>query len=227
MEGSWSANELARLWGPHLDSSDRVGLPSVLGLSQSKALLSALEDAMGITIFEIPTLPPTLPGLRLESALRRAALVAGCRFLEGSAAIGRVDGRSGGSRALGVSAVTPAGPRSVESGAILLATGGVLNGGWRAERSGRIHDSVFDLPISAPEDREAWIGQSLFDPHPYDRYGLSVNGSMQPCDSAGQPFFSNVFACGGILGGVDRRREQNRQGIDLVTAYAAVEAALT
>lgn len=226
-ERSWSAKEVGRLWRPSLDSAGRLGLPAVLGLTAQDRILSALEEALGITLFEIPTLPPSLPGLRLERALRRAALAAGCRLLEGSAAIGRIDGRSGGARTLGVSAVTPAGPRTVEAGATLLATGGVLNGGWRAERSGRLHESVFDLPIAGPENRQAWIGPSLFDPHPYDRYGLSVNVNMQPCDRDGRPFFPNVFACGGILGGADRRREQNRQGIDIVTAYAAVEAALS
>jgi anaerobic glycerol-3-phosphate dehydrogenase len=50
---------------------------------------------------------------------------------------------------------------------------------------------------------------------------------MQPCDSDGRPFFANVFACGGLLGGADRRTEGSREGIDLVTAYAAVEAALS
>ena len=79
----------------------------------------------------------------------------------------------------------------------------------------------------APEDREAWIGEMLIGPHPYDRFGLAVNSRMQPCGSDGRPFFPNVFACGGLLGGADRRAEGSREGIDLVTAYAAVEAALS
>jgi glycerol-3-phosphate dehydrogenase subunit B len=48
---------------------------------------------------------------------------------------------------------------------------------------------------------------------------------MQPVDQQGRAYFENLFACGGLLGGADRRRERSRQGIDLVTAYAALESA--
>ena len=227
LDQDWQSREIARLWAPRLNKVDRVGIPAVLGLAHSVDILTSLQSELGLKLFEIPTLPPSLPGLRLERALRRAALAAGCRVLEGPMATGRLDGTSGGVRALGLSTWTPAGPRVVDAGAVVLATGGALNGGWRATRSGRIHESVFDFPISAPEDREAWIGERLIGPHPYDRFGLTVNSRMQPCGSDGQPFFANVFACGGLLGGADRRTEGSREGIDLVTAYAAVEAALS
>ena len=223
----WPGKEIARLWASRLTKVDRVGIPAVLGLARSREIITSLQTELGLQIFEIPTLPPSLPGLRLERTLRRAALAAGCRVLEGPMATGRIDGTSGGARALGVSTWTPAGPRLVDAGTIVLATGGALNGGWRATRTGRIHESVFDFPVSAPEDRETWIGETLFGPHPYDRFGLAVNSQMQPCDSDGRPFFANVFACGGLLGGADRRTEGSREGIDLVTAYAAVEAALS
>jgi glycerol-3-phosphate dehydrogenase subunit B len=181
---------------------------------------------LALRVFEIPTLPPSLPGLRLERALRRSALAAGCRILEGSAAIGRIDGRHGAGRARGVVAATPAGHRPLDGSRVVLATGGALHGGWHAERSGRIHESVFDIPLPAASEREAWVGASALGPQPYAGFGLSVNARMQPCDASGRPYFDNVFACGGLLAGADRSRERNRQGIDLVTAYAAVEAAL-
>ena len=222
----WPRREIAHLWAPHFTKADRVGMPAVLGIAHSWEILTTLQAELGLQFFEIPTLPPSVPGLRLERVLRRAALASGCRVLEGPMATGRIDGTSGGAQALGVSTWTPAGPRVVDAGAVVLATGGALNGGWRATRAGRIHESVFDFPISAPEDREAWIGERLIGPHPYDRFGLAVNARMQPCDSDGRPFFANVFACGGLLGGADRRTEGSREGIDLVTAYAAVEAAL-
>lgn len=222
----WSPLDIARLWEPHLGKGSRLGLPAVLGITHAHGIHAALEDALHTRVFEIPTLPPSLPGLRLERALRHAALAGGCRLIEGATVIGRIDGTRSGSRVLGVSAASSGGPHSFEAGAVLLATGGALHGGWRAEQSGRVHESVFDLPIGAPADREAWVGESLLGPHPYDRLGLSVNPSMQPCDSDGQPYFPNLFACGGVLGGADRRTERNRQGIDLLTAYAAVEAAL-
>jgi len=85
---------------------------------------------------------------------------------------------------------------------------------------------VFDIPLPAASEREAWTGTSALGTQPYAGFGLSVNTRMQPCDASGRPYFDNVFACGGLLAGADRSRERNRQGIDLVTAFAAVEAAL-
>ncbi|HSB89370.1 MAG TPA: anaerobic glycerol-3-phosphate dehydrogenase subunit B [Anaerolineales bacterium] len=221
----WPAAEVARRWAPLLKGANRLGLPAILGLRKTTAA-SELQDLLALPLFEIPTLPPSLPGLRLERLLRRAALASGCRILEGSAAIGRIDGRHAAGRALGVVAATPAGPRPVDAGQVVLATGGALHRGWQAERSGRIHESVFDIPLPAASERDAWVGPSALGPQPYAAFGLSVNTSMQPCDASGRPYFDNVFACGGVLAGADRSRERNRQGIDLVTASAAVEAAL-
>ena len=132
---------------------------------------------------------------------------------------------AGGARVVGVVAGTAGGPRVFDADAVLLATGGFLNGGLRGSRVGRVSDSVFDLPVEAPSERSDWLGETLLGPHPYDLMGLRVDQRMQPLDPHGQPFFANLFACGGVLSGADRRGERSRQGIDLVTADAAVEAA--
>jgi glycerol-3-phosphate dehydrogenase subunit B len=49
---------------------------------------------------------------------------------------------------------------------------------------------------------------------------------MQPLNVDGKPIFDNLFAAGGLLAGADRGMEGSRQGIDLATAYRAIEAAL-
>ena len=221
----WEAEAVAALWRPHLGDATRLGLPAVLGLDRRSQIYSALERSLGIDVFEIPTLPPSVPGLRLERVLREHALKGGCRLIEGPSVTGRVDGKSGGARVLGVVATTAGGPRVFDADAVLLASGGFMNGGLRAFRVGRVSDSVFDLPVDAPSDRSDWVGETLLGSHPYDRMGLRVNERMQPVDRRGQPFFSNLFVCGGVLAGADRRSERSRQGIDLVTADAAVEAA--
>jgi glycerol-3-phosphate dehydrogenase subunit B len=125
---------------------------------------------------------------------------------------------------LGVSAATPAGPRALDADFVLMATGAFLHGGLRATQSGRIVETVFDLPIESPRSRSEWVGETPLGSHPYDHYGVRVDERMQPVDSDGEPFFDNLYACGGVLGDADRFRDHSRQGIDLATAYAAVEA---
>ncbi len=218
--------DLARAWKPRMKGVIRLGLPAVLGFDHPQQALLDLEERLGVRLFEIPTLPPSVPGLRLERLLRRTALAAGCSLIEGSRAVGRVDGRAGGRRVSGVVAFSAGGPRLCAARAVLLATGGFLHGGLVARQNGLIQESVFDLPVAADSKRASWVAESPFDPQPYAQFGLRVDPQMRPLDVHGEPVYENLFAAGGLLAGVDRSREGSRQGIDLATAHRAVEMAL-
>jgi len=217
--------EIARAWKPQMRGVRRLALPAVIGLDRSHEAFADLEKRLGVPICEIPTLPPSVPGLRLEGALRRIAVEAGAWLLEGARAVGRVDGRSGGRRVSGVVAHTPGGPRQLDAAAVILATGGVLHGGLVARQNGLVQESVFDLPVTFRGEREGWTSPSALSPQPYARYGLTVSADMRPIGAHGEPLFENLFAAGGILAGADRAAEGSRQGIDLATAYRALEAA--
>ncbi|MEW6567407.1 MAG: anaerobic glycerol-3-phosphate dehydrogenase subunit GlpB [Chloroflexota bacterium] len=218
--------DLARAWKPRMKGVVRLGLPAVIGFERSAQAWRDLEERLGVRVFEIPTLPPSVPGLRLERVLRKEALASGCNFIEGARAIGRVDGRTRSRRVSGVVAQTAGGPRLYPANVVLLATGGILHGGLVARRDGRVQESVFDMPVVACEDRSTWSGETPFESQPYAAFGLRVGSDMRPLDSGGEPVFANLFAAGGLLAGVDRGWEGSRQGIDLATAYRAVEMAL-
>lgn len=212
---------LCRDWAPRLRGVRRLGLPALLGLAQPAAVLADLEARLGISLFEIPTLPPSLPGLRLEQSLRRLCTARGIQIVEGPSVRGEVDGRSAGRRASGVVAATAGGPRRFLADSIVLATGGALNGGWLGFASGEVQDSVFGLPLDAPADREQWVTIDPFEPQAFARFGLRVDSRQRPIDPRGRVYFENLFAAGGILAGADRTREGSRQGIDLASAYLA------
>lgn len=218
--------DLARAWKPRMKGVTRLGLPAVLGFDHPQQALFDLEERLGVRLFEIPTLPPSVPGLRLERLLRRSALAAGGSLVEGARAVGRVESRAGGQRVSGVVASTAGGPRLYAARAVLLATGGFLHGGLVARQDGLIQESVFDLPVAADCRRDSWVAESMFDPQPYALVGLRVDAQMRPLDVRGEPAYENLFAAGGLLSGADRSREGSRQGIDLATAYRAVEMAL-
>ncbi len=218
--------ELARSWKPRLTGVRHLALPAVLGLEHNFIVWQELQDLLALTISEIPTLPPSLPGIRLERALRRSLSSAGVQIIEGSRAVGRVDGRSGGQLVSGVVLQTAGGPRLIAADAVILATGGVLNGGLVFHEDGRVQESVFDLPVAHDDDRTRWLGSDPFGSHPYALFGLHVDQHMRPLGANAKPAFENLFAAGSLLAGADRSREGSRQGIDLATAHCAVEAAL-
>lgn len=58
-----------------------VGLPAVLGLRNPAAVLKTLETITGARIFEIPMLPPSIPGTRIFYRFREELMIlSGCRI---------------------------------------------------------------------------------------------------------------------------------------------------
>lgn len=212
-------------WLRALGPAEAVALPAILGLARHDETHRWIEAALRTRVIEIPTLPPSVPGLRLERALRRAGEEAGVRFVEGSRAVGRIAGRGRRRLADGVAARTRGGMRVHPADHVILATGGPLHGGWQAGPDGTAHESVFGLPVDAGPSTQ-WTSPRLFDSQPYARFGLRVDRLLRPLGADGRPAFENVFAVGGILAGADRPQEGSRQGIDLATALRAVKAAL-
>ena len=66
---SWRAAFAGRL-ALKLQADERVGLPAVLGIRDPHGAWSDLEHRLGRSVFEIPTLPPSVPGMRLYEILR-------------------------------------------------------------------------------------------------------------------------------------------------------------
>ena len=224
-DSSW-LSEIIRMWRPLLPGVKRLGLPAVLGLQNHCEILEELEDSLGIEVFEIPSLPPSIPGIRIERILLRQAQALGVKIIEGAGAIGRVDGRSRGKRVSGVVLHSINRTIQFDADAVLLATGGILNGGLVAQQDHRLRESVFDLPVDYPPNRLNWVGMSLFQQQAYASTGVFVNSRMQPIGFDEKPMFNNLFAAGGLLAGSDRSFEGSRQGIDLATAHCAVYEAL-
>lgn len=218
--------QIAQLWKPRLSGIHCLGLPAVLGLRQPHQVFQSFQELLGIKLFEIPTPPPSLPGLRLEKVLFNTAIHFGVNIILGSSATGLIDRSQKLKRVSGIKLHAANSSRHLKARNVILATGGFLHGGLIARRDGSIHESVFNLPLDYSENRPALLAPSIFDEQPYEKHGVRVNSQMQPLDLKGDPVYENLFAAGGIIAGADRQSEGSRQGIDLATAQRAVEAAL-
>ena len=216
-DGNYRA-EVANHWRDALKGVARLGLPAILGLESAAAARRDLSDKLGVELFEIPILPPSVPGMRLFNILRDAIHEAGGRVTIGPRVTGWVDANAG--HVHGVIAETAGGPRRYAARSIILATGGFRHGGLDAPAKGQVKEPVFDLPVSTGE---AWFAPLYWDAHPYARFGVRVNAEgMQPVSANGKVIFPNLFAIGGLLAGADRNGEGSREGIDLATAWVAV-----
>ncbi|MBM4424269.1 MAG: anaerobic glycerol-3-phosphate dehydrogenase subunit B [Chloroflexi bacterium] len=212
-------NEVIAAWEPSLAGAPkRIGLPAALGLQCALEAKRHIESALGLELFEIPILPPSVPGLRLFNLLRDDFQNHGGRLIIGPTVKGRIENGTAA-----VSADTNGRVKDYKAEVVILASGGFLNGGLIAKFDGAIHDSVFGLPIEAPAQRSAWTSEHFLGPHPFAKFGLRVNKTLQPLDANGKPAAPNLRAIGSILAGADRLSEGSREGIELASAWRAVE----
>ena len=208
---------------PRLGGAAAVGMPAVLGRERAAEVHADLERRLGIPVFEIPGLPPSLPGLRLFDCLRRALRAAGGRLVLGSTAVGATLGKGGVESVT----ITQASRRvDVRAGFFVLATGGFPTGGVVREPDGELREPVFGLPVRGPAAGEELFGDEYLAEHPLDRAGIGSDAEGRPLGAGGAPLASNLYAAGAVLAGGVPWREKSGEGICLTTGWHAAEAIL-
>jgi glycerol-3-phosphate dehydrogenase subunit B len=210
--------ELVHALRPRLSHAERVGFPAVLGLDQAVAVKNALERDLGRPVFEIPGLPPSIPGMRLHRILTRAIGELGGRVLDGMLA-SRAE--TDGDRITAVFTEAAARETAHRLDRYVLATGGILGGGIQTGPEGEVREAVFDLPLLAPATRAEWLRPAFLDPYGQPIYGagVAVDPAFRPLNSHQQPLYANIQAVGAIVAGGDYLRERSLDGVALASGY--------
>jgi glycerol-3-phosphate dehydrogenase subunit B len=208
----------------HLGNAACVGLPAILGTHRQDEIRAELEAALGLPVFELPTLPPSVPGFRLQQALSSR--------LEQEGVTQRMHSRALSVRQEGGYFRVGLGGQAVEeeitARGLMLATGRFAGGGLVAEHSGLIRETLMNLHVRQPQEREQWHSPDVFEPagHPLNKAGLVTDGLFRPLDAKGDLVHERLFAIGAILAGQDWMREQSGSGLAIAGAGAAVDAFL-
>jgi glycerol-3-phosphate dehydrogenase len=197
-----------------------VGFPAVLGLEHTSEVWNDLQNQLGHPIFELPGLPPSIPGIRLHRILNGAIQKQGGQVFDGMQVV-EFQAESSLIQAVYSEAAARLQPHMAAN--YILATGGFLGGGLVARDSASIDEPIFHIPIAAPGDREEWFQRQFLvtGGHPIFSVGVPVNQHLQP-QTMGSTIYRNLYAVGGALAGVDSIRERSIEGIALATAFAAV-----
>jgi glycerol-3-phosphate dehydrogenase subunit B len=210
---------------------ERVVLPAICGFARHPAVMAELQEIVGLPIAEIPTLPPSVAGIRLHRALVARLQTLGVRVELNMAVTGFHTQPSAHGRGRTLTAVETAAsarPLQHRAATYLLATGGILGGGIGSEPAGRLWETVFDLPLHTPPTHADWFRPHFLDPrgHPIFAGGVETNADWQPVDSTGAPLYTNLWAAGSILAHADPIRTRSREGLAVATALAATAAIL-
>jgi glycerol-3-phosphate dehydrogenase subunit B len=215
-------SELADAFRPHLKTAQAVGLPAILGIHDTDTIHRDFERLLGVPVFEIPTMPPAISGTRLKEAFDTHMPQQGVKTFYHHRVHTAVR-QANGQFVLEVGRSQP--EETLVANNVLLATGRFLGKGLEAQREG-IRESLFDLPVSQPENRSCWHRKTFLDPqgHAINLAGLEVDRSFRPLNEAGRPVFDNLYAAGSILAHQDWIRTKSGTGLAVATAHGAVEA---
>jgi len=201
-------------------SATRIGLPAVLGLKDPVGAMRDLERITGAQIFEIPTLPPSIPGMRLFQIFRNAIAHVGGRLQIGSEVL-----RGAGENGRLATVYSEAAAREQEHRAnyFLLATGGIAGGGIRTDHTGRVWETALGLPLRAPQSRADWFAPRFLTEHghPIYRAGIATDDGLRPLDAQDHRVYDNVVVAGSLLTGSDPIPERCYSGLALATGWHA------
>jgi glycerol-3-phosphate dehydrogenase subunit B len=210
--------EVAEAVKPHLGPAGRVGFPAVLGMKHAAMVCAELESLLERPVFEIPSLPPSIAGMRLHHILVEAIATHSGRVFDGMEAVSADIEHE---EIMAVNTEAAVRQRTHRFDKYILATGGILGGGLKANHLGQVSEVVFDLPVDAPADRVNWFKQDFLDRegHAIYRAGLSVNNRFQPLNGDEKPKYENLFAAGTTLSHCEVIRERSFEGVALTTGY--------
>jgi glycerol-3-phosphate dehydrogenase subunit B len=200
----------------------RIGVPAVLGLTHDTEVYSSFLAEIGHPVFEIPTLPPSVLGLRLFDRLRKHIQESGVEMIWAAPAH-EAEVSDGQCRRIFLKSAGREQP--IDARAYVLALEDTVDGALRAGVH-TVVDPFFHHSLAyhaVPTER---TDESLFKPQPFASIGYQVTDRLQPRGDDGRPLAGNVFVAGGAIAGYDPVGTKSRGGLAIATGYRAAKEAM-
>ena len=201
----------------------RVALPAIVGLRHHAEAWADARAVLPLDPFEVPLVPPSVPGIRLWQALRSSIRAGGGRIQVGEQ-VHRIEVADGRVIAVELEAATRV--QRIRTGAVVLATGGIAGGGLIGTVDGRLVEPLFGLPVETPP-QDDWLRRDGLDPagHPVESAGIRADAQLHPLDDEGRTL-ANVFVAGALLAGQRALRERCGDGVAVASGWRAATTIL-
>lgn len=221
--------EFISLLKQNANPGDLVVLPALFGDKSAFKYLKEVEQFTGLTLCEVPTMPPSLMGIRLEVALKQAFIDQGGVFLAGDHVThGEFtyiekevfeDSYYHLDRIFTVNH----GDFPLQAKHFLLATGSFFSKGLKANFNS-MEEPVFGLDLKQSPSRVGWFNKDFFNPksHPFLNMGVKVNRNFQALKS--NQVIENLYCAGAVLSGYNPINEGCGSGVAISTGFHAAES---
>lgn len=198
------------------DQTTAAIFPAVLGIRRHGQVVEAAQDALGVQCFEVPTLPPCMPGMRLYSEMLDELKQCGVAIHMGA----KVSGFE--PRGARIEAIVDAGGRNYGADVFITATGGVLMGGLEVQSDGSVREPVFGLGVHQTRPLERGRADQALDA--LHETGVETDERLSPL-ADGELHCENLFVTGMTLAHWQPTREASAEGVAIATGWTAAEEA--
>lgn len=188
---------------------DFVLLPAVFGLNDD-VMLEDLRKMLKHPIKLVATLPPSVPGVRVQTLMRKRFQSLGGTVLMGDSVIG---GNIENGKLNWVNTKNLVGEK-LKADNFVLATGNFFGRGIAAAPN-EVYEPIFGLDVNAASDRSEWYNEKFLEAQPYMSFGVAADKNFRA--SKDGKTIENLYVAGSVLSGANQIKEASMGGVSIIT----------
>lgn len=202
---------LATIISRQVGSAEVVIMPAVLGFD-APDVRTRLERMVDREILTVPTLPPSVEGVKAERALKRTfESMGGTIFMAHTAnSYAMEEGR--------VVSITTNKGVTLTAEDFVLASGSFIGGGLKGDGK-RIDEALFGLDTVTPES--GYTTRNIFEAQPFMSCGVVVDNTFKAVKNG--VAIENLYACGAVLAGYNPVKEGCGAGVAMLSALKVAD----
>ena len=201
-----------------IGDAEAIILPAIFGLADDRVITS-LREKLHKPMFVIATLPPSVPGVRLQTLLCKEFKKVGGEFLLGDTV---VEGKIVDNRVAEIKTSNLPG-ESFTAQNFILATGSFQSHGIVANYE-KVYEPVFDLDVDYNPARPEWTQHNVFASQPYMEFGVKTDSLFHALKDGVS--VANLYVVGSVLSGHNSVKNADATGVSIITALATTKSIL-